>query len=161
MVVAYDRYRAIGKNGGRPWEGGKLKADMRHFRELTRGKSVIMGRRTFETDVGGHALPKRQNIVLSRDEFQAPHDVLVAHSLKEAYSLALGDVVVIGGGQIYLEALRDVDIVYATEIDADIEGDAFFPVLSHDEWKETTREKHSADDENIYDYSFVTYERVR
>ena len=162
MVVAYDRHRAIGKNGSRPWEGGKMKADMRHFRELTREKTVIMGRRTFEIDVGGRALPKRLNIVLSRDDIQVPEGVLVAHSLQEAYAMATSDeVIVIGGGQIYLEALPDIDVVYATEIDADIKGDAFFPVLASREWEEVERENHSADSENIYDYAFVTYKRIR
>nr|AIA16794.1 Dihydrofolate reductase [uncultured bacterium] len=160
MVVAYDRHRAIGKAGGRPWEGGKLRADMKRFRELTRGKTVIMGRRTFQTDVGGRALPKRQNIVLSREEFAAP-EVETAHTLAEAYRLAKGDIVVIGGGQIYKEALPDIDTIYATEIDGDIEGDAFFPELADDEWRETSREMFAPDEDNMYGYSFVTFKRIK
>lgn len=160
MVVAYDRHRAIGKAGGRPWEGGKLKADMKRFRELTRGKTVIMGRRTFQEDVGGKALPKRQNIVLSRSAFSVP-GVETAHTLKQAYRLATNDIVIIGGGQVYKEALPDADVIYATEIDGDIEGDAFFPDLSPDEWKETSRAAFKSDDGNIYEYSFVTFERIK
>ncbi len=160
MVVAYDKHHAIGKGGERPWQGGKLRADMKRFRDLTRDKTIIMGRRTFETDIGGHALPKRQNIVLSRDTFSAP-DVITAHSLAEAYSLAAHDIVVIGGGQIYREALPDIDTIYATEIDGDIDGDAFFPELPHAEWKEISREKYTASEGNLYDYSFVTYERIK
>ena len=155
MVVAYDKHRAIGKNGDRPWAGGKMRSDMRRFRELTRGKTVIMGRRTYELDIGGRPLPNRQNIVLSRNEFAAP-GVTVACSLAEAYEKATAEVVVIGGGQIYTEALADVDTIYATEIDADIKGDAFFPELSPD-WRETSREHHEADEDNIYGYDFVTY----
>lgn len=158
MIVAYDKHRAIGKNGGRPWDGGKLRGDMKRFRELSKGKSLIMGKRTFLLDVGGHALPNRQNIVLSREDLDIP-DVTVAHSLEEAYALAEHEISVIGGGQVFHEALNDVDIIYATEFDGDIKGDVFFPELPSEQWKETSRENFKADEDNIYDYSFVTYER--
>lgn len=158
MIVAYDKRRAIGKNGGRPWDGGKLKADMRRFRELSKGKSLIMGQRTFLLDVGGRALPNRQNIVLSREDLTIP-GVAVAHSLAEAYALAEYDIAVIGGGQVFHEALGDVDTIYATEFDGDIKGDVFFPQLSENEWEEVERQNFKADEDNIYDYSFVTYRR--
>lgn len=157
MIVAYDAHRAIGKDGGRPWAGGKMRSDMKHFRELTKDKTVIMGRRTFSDDIGGTALPKRQNIILTRGDFSAP-DVVVTHSLQEAYALAEYDIVIIGGSQVYSEALPDVDVIYATEIHGDIHGDAFFPPLSN-EWKETSRENFPADSENIYPYSFITYQK--
>lgn len=157
MVVAYDDHRAIGRDGGRPWEGGKLQADMRRFRELTRGKTVIMGRRTFQEDVGGRALPNRQNIVLSHIFFEAP-GVEWAQSLPQAYDMATGEIVVIGGGKIYKEALKDVDLIYATEIHSDIQGDTFFPELD-ETWHEVSREDFPADDKNKYPYSFVTYTR--
>lgn len=158
MIVAYDKHRAIGKNGGRPWDGGKLRGDMRRFRELSKGKSLIMGQRTFLLDVGGHALPNRQNIVLSREDLAIPN-VIVAHSLTEAYAAAEYDIAVIGGGQVFHEALGDVDVVYATEFDGDIKGDVFFPELPANEWEEVSRENFKADEDNIYDYSFVTYRR--
>lgn len=161
MVIAYDDHRAIGKGGGRPWANGKMRADMKRFRDLTRGKTVIMGRRTFWEDVGGKALPKRQNIVLtSSNDFNEP-DTEAAHSLDEAYALARQDVVIIGGARVYKEALKDTDIVYVTEMHGDIQGDAFFGELPADEWQEVEREDFPADEDNIFPYSFVTYRRIK
>lgn len=154
IVVAYENNHVIGNGGSLPWEGS-MPADMRHFRELTIGKSVIMGRKTFESI--GRPLPERQNIVVSRLGGIAVNGIVVARSLDEAYELADHDISVIGGGQIYEAALPDMDIVYATEIDTNLEGDALFPELSKDQWSEQDRIEHAADDKNKYDYSFVTY----
>src|SRR5688572_27181318 len=97
MIVAYSKNRVIGSNGKLPWEG-KMPADMRYFRAMTLGKTVIMGRTTFESI--GRALPKRQNIVLSRTPFEAP-GITVVDSLEDAYALATSEIMVIGGGQVY------------------------------------------------------------
>lgn len=152
LVVAYSKNRVIGSNNTLPW-AGKMPGDMLHFKALTLNKTVIMGRRTFESI--GRALPHRQNIVLSRTPFQAP-GVLVAESLEEAYYLATNEIMVIGGGEVYARALADADIVYATLIDAEVEGDVYFPELGP-EWVETFREDHPADENNMYPYSFITF----
>ena len=155
MIVAYSKNHVIGSKGEIPWQG-RMKNDSRHFVELSKSKTNIMGRKTYESI--GHALPNRQNIVVSREEFSAP-DALVVHSLEEAYKNAeTDDIAIIGGGQIYAAALPDTDIVYATEIDVEVEGDAFFPVLG-EEWKEVERQDFKADDHNVYDYSFITYRK--
>jgi dihydrofolate reductase len=159
MVIAYDNRRSIGKEGGRPWANGKMRADMKRFRDLTRGKTIIMGRRTFWEDIGGRALPGRQNIVLTRGELNEP-DVQAAGSLAKAYAMATRDIVIIGGARVYDEALKDVDVIYATEMHGDIQGDAFFMPLTKGEWRETERQEFPSDEDNIFPYSFVTFERI-
>jgi len=134
-----------------------MPADVRYFRAMTEGKTVIMGRATYESI--GRALPKRQNIVLSRTPFEAP-GITVVNSLEDAYTLATSEVMVIGGGQVYRAALDTADIVYATEIDVEAEGDVTFPELGP-EWHITRREDHPADEANAYPYSFITYSRVK
>lgn len=152
MVVAYTRNRVIGKDGGLPWDG-TMPADMRHFKELTLRKTIIMGRTTFESI--GRALPLRQNIVLSRGYFEAP-GIITVHSLDEAYTLARNEIMIIGGAEVYKQALESATTIHATLIDVDIEGDTFFPELDS-EWVETYREPHRADAKNAYNYTFITY----
>lgn len=156
LIVAYSKSHVIGSNGKLPWEG-KMPADVRYFRAMTEGKTIIMGRTTFESI--GRALPKRQNIVLSRTPFEAP-GITVVNSLEDAYAIATDEIMVIGGGQVYRAALGTADIVYATEIDVETEGDVTFPVLGP-EWVETHREDHPADAENAYAYSFITYTKTK
>jgi dihydrofolate reductase len=156
IVVAYDNNRVIGGNNTIPWQG-LMPADMRHFKELTMDKTVIMGRKTYESI--GRPLPYRQNIVVSRQDI-AYDQVEVVHSLAHAYASARNDIAVIGGAEIYNLALDDVDVIYATEIDTASDGDVRFPVLpSH--WIETAREAHVADEKNRFRYSFVTYTKQR
>lgn len=152
MVVAYDNQRVIGGENAIPWQG-LMPADMQHFKNLTMGKTVVMGRKTYESI--GRALPFRQNIVLTRQDI-AFDDAEVVHSLSHAYASAVGDVYIIGGAEIYQMALDDTDVIYATEIHTDVAGDVHFPVLP-DAWQEVSRENHSADERNKFDYSFVTY----
>lgn len=156
IVVAYDKNHVIGQNNAIPWQG-LMPADMRHFKDLTLGKTVIMGRKTFESI--GRPLPFRQNIVVSRQDI-AYEDVQVVHSLAHAYADAESDIMVIGGAEIYALALDDVDVIYATEINTMIGDGVRFPALD-DVWVETARESHGADSDNRYDYSFVTYEKQR
>ena len=156
MIVAYSKNHVIGSNGKLPWEG-KMPADVRYFRAMTLEKTIIMGRTTYESI--GRALPKRQNIVLSRTPFEAP-GITVVDSLEDAYALATNEIMVIGGGQVYRAALDTADTIYATEIDAEAEGDVTFPVLGP-EWAETHRETHPADTENAYAYSFITYTKTK
>ncbi|OIP86330.1 dihydrofolate reductase [Candidatus Saccharibacteria bacterium CG11_big_fil_rev_8_21_14_0_20_41_19] len=154
IIVAYDRNRLIGANNELLWQG-EMAADMRHFKETTTGNAVIMGRKTFESI--GRPLPNRQNIVISRQALKIV-GVQVAHSIEDAFeqSDANKDIYVIGGGQIYNQALPVVNKVIATEIDVDLSGDTYFPELPG-KWTEEARENHVADEKNKYNYSFVTY----
>lgn len=158
IIVAYDKNRIIGANNSLLWLG-EMAADMRRFRELTTGNVVIMGRKTFDSI--GRPLPNRQNIVITRQPLVID-GVLVVHSLGDAYKQAKPgkDVYVIGGGQIFEQALADVDSVLATQIDATFDGDTYFPILS-DEWHETLRQDYLSDDKNRYNYSFITYSKQR
>jgi len=155
IVVAYEQNRIIGAGNSLPWQG-KLPADMKHFRELTLNTTVIMGRRTYESI--GRPLPHRQNVVVTRIANLAIPQVVVVGSLPEAFAAADNDAVVIGGGDIYRQALPYVDRVYATEINAHLEGDVTFPVLDSS-WQEIAREEHMRDDKNAFDYGFVTYDK--
>lgn len=157
IIVGYDERRGIGANGELPWQG-ELPADMRYFREKTSGSAVIMGRKTLESI--GRLLPNRQNIVVTHQDL-AMDGLIVAHSLRQAYEAAdpTGDIYVIGGGQIYAEALNTVDIVLATEVGVAFDGvDTYFPALGN-EWSEVSREHHDPDERNHYPYDFVTYQK--
>lgn len=160
LIVAVAENDVIGGGNSLLW---KLPADMRHFRELTTGHPVIMGRKTFDSI--GHPLPKRQNIVVTRQKgLSLPHCNVVA-SLDDAVTLARGsgaeEAFVIGGGQIYLESLPLADRIYFTRVHASFEGDVFFPKLSFQEWRETSRERREPDGENSYAYTFLVYDRIR
>jgi dihydrofolate reductase len=154
MIVAYSRNRAIGKDNQLPW---RLPGDLAHFKRHTLGKPIIMGRKTW--DSLGRPLPGRHNIVVSlagQSDFTGATQV---NSLEAALAAA-GDepeVFLIGGAQLYAEAMPKADRIVATEISADIEGDAFFPALNANEWVETRRE--SQPPENGLPYDFVEYVR--
>ena len=157
IVVAMDRNRGIGAAGDMMWMGD-MPADLARFRALTIGTSVIMGRKTFESI--GKPLPKRQNIVVSRRGPTGVDGVLTALSLSAAYALAQYDIVVMGGGEIYAQAIDDMDRLYVTEIDAEFpSATVFFPAIDSAVWRELEREHHDADDANKYAYAYVTYER--
>jgi dihydrofolate reductase len=157
IVVAMDRNRGIGANGTLLWMRD-LPADLAHFKKLTTGGSIIMGRKTFEFDIK-KPLPNRENIVVSRHP-TGVKGVLTAVSLDSAYALARYPVFVIGGGQIFEQAIRDVDRLYVTEVDAEFpEASVFFPEIDKTVWQETAREHREADDNNKYDFDFVTYDK--
>lgn len=160
IVVGYDKIHAIGRGGDLPW-AGDLPADMKYFRNITSGGSVIMGRKTFESlPKAFRPLPNRQNIVLSLGEV-AGSGFQTARSLEEAYALAERDeTYVIGGGRVYEQALPTVDRIYATEIDTVTDkADTFFPVLDPNEWTQQYKARYPADDTNKFGYAFVTYLR--
>lgn len=158
LVAAYDRNRLIGRDNALPWH---LPADLRRFRRLTRGKPVIMGRRTFASM--GAPLPERRNIVLTHDPAFRAVGVEVARSADEALKRCAGadEVMVIGGGGVFAEFLPRADRLYLTEIDAAFEGDAYFPPFDRREWIEFERERHEPDARHAYAYAFVTLERKR
>lgn len=132
---------------------------MKRFRDVTADKPVIMGRKTYESI--GRPLPGRTNIIITRDTaFQAPGCVVV-HSPEEALEKAgdVPEVMVIGGAQVYKDFLPMAHNIYLTIIDADIEGDIFFPEFDQSQWQETERQEFEADSENKYKYTFVTLQR--
>jgi dihydrofolate reductase len=154
---------AIGKNN----EIGKgntllfnMPADMKHFRDTTRGHTVIMGRKTFESLPNG-PLPNRRNIVITRDKEYNSEGSEVVHSLDKALKLFENtdeEVFIIGGAEIYKQSIEKGDKLYITHIDAeDKEADSFFPIINKEIWKIKSREDFPADEKNIFDYSFVEY----
>lgn len=157
-IVAIAKNGVIGSGNQIPWH---LSADMAFFKRTTMGHFVIMGRLTFLSL--GRPLPKRTNVVVTRDLFFTATGCLVAHSLEEALSLAEEagetEVFIIGGGQIYRESLEYLDRIYLTEVDAEVEGDVFFPELKGGEWKVVRSESHPADEKNDFPYTFKTLER--
>ncbi|HWT55486.1 MAG TPA: dihydrofolate reductase [Candidatus Microsaccharimonas sp.] len=156
IVVAYDHAHGIGAANDLLWQRN-LPADLAHFKTVTTGGTIVMGRKTYESI--GRPLPNRQNIVVSRSGFHAA-GVLSVDSLQAAYQAAEHPIFVIGGGEIFAQALPAVDTVYATEVDATFpEASVFFPVLGP-EWQEVSREHHEKDDKNLYNYDFVTYQRA-
>jgi len=161
LIWAMARNRVIGRHNTLPW---RLPADMQHFRALTTGHPVLMGRKTFESL--GRPLPNRTNIVISSDCGYAPHGCLVAHSLDEALALAAAhvppndpEIFVIGGARLYAQMLPLADRLYMTRVEVDIEGDAWFPEIDLEAWRETQRDAHPRDDKNPYPCVFLTLER--
>ena len=161
LIVAAAENHVIGRQGQLPWH---LPADLQHFKKLTLGHPIVMGRRTFESI--GRALPGRTNIVVtSQTGWPAPTGVLLAHSLPEALALAAGqpggeEICIIGGGEIYRAALPAADVVHLTEVHTTVpDGDTFFPALPPADWREETRARHAPDEKNSLAYSFVTLRR--
>ena len=155
IVVAMSENRVIGMRNALPW---RLPADLRHFRRVTLGKTVLMGRKTFESI--GHPLEGRKNIVVSRDPHFQAGGCLIAPSLDEALACAGGDeIMVIGGASIYTQALPRTERIHLTLVHAQVEGDAFFPSIDEGEWLAITRTDHPADERNVFSYSFLTLER--
>jgi dihydrofolate reductase len=159
IIAAKGKNNVIGNKGTLPWH---LPADLAHFKEVTSGYPVLMGRKTFESI--GRALPDRMNIVItSGNKSNIPLGVYISPSLADALSLTRGTdtryVFVIGGERLYREAMLSADVLYITEVEAEFQGDTVFPGIDSKKWKEVTRERHEKDENNPYDYSFVTYER--
>ncbi|MHB8532498.1 MAG: dihydrofolate reductase [Solirubrobacteraceae bacterium] len=156
IVVAHSANRVIGRDGALPW---RLPGDLRRFRELTTGGTVLMGRRTFQSLPDAfRPLPGRRNLVLSGDPSFAAPGAEVCRAFEQALRLCGGDCFVIGGASTYSEALPLCERVYATEIEADLEGDVLFPALAPGEWRLLERGEPLA--ENGLIYSFRTYERA-
>ncbi|QJU10147.1 dihydrofolate reductase [Candidatus Saccharibacteria bacterium oral taxon 488] len=160
IVVAYDKNRAIGRGGDLPW-GRSLPADLAHFKRLTKGSDVIMGRKTFES-IGRRPLPERENIVISSRP-TGVKGVLTAVNLESALALARYKTFIIGGARVYDDALNtpEIDTIYATEVNAAFpDADTFFPEIDMTTWQEVNRVHHPADIENKYDFDFVMYRRI-
>ena len=138
-----------------------LPADLKHFKELTTGHTIVMGRKTFESLPKG-ALPNRINIVLSRNRNLSFDGCLVFSSIDEIieYQKDSDDIFIIGGGEIYKQMLPKANKLYLTKIHATFDdADTFFPDIDYSEWEEVSREKHKADEKHLYDYTFLEYRR--
>lgn len=162
FVVAMGDNRAIGKDGGMPWH---MPADLAHFKRVTMGKPMLMGRKTFESI--GKALPGRDSIVITRDTEWRADGVVVANDLKSGLQKAAtaakvrgaDEIAVIGGASIY-EALMDrADVLYVTELKSRFDADTYFPSMGFG-WEEVSRESHSADEKNPVGYDFVVLARA-
>ncbi len=162
IIAAIGTHSELGKDNELMWN---LPSDMLHFRETTRGHVVIMGRKTFESI--GKALPGRQNIIITRDKSYEAEGVTLAHSLTEALEnvdtqMYPGEVFIIGGAQIYAEALALADTLYITHIDKEFPlADTFFPEIDSAVFEEISREHHKHDDRHAYAYDFVQYKKKR
>jgi dihydrofolate reductase len=156
LIVAMARNRVIGVNNTLPWH---LPADLKHFKALTMGHHIVMGRKTYESI--GKPLPGRTSVVVTRNADYARPGVVVVNSLAAAISACGddGEIFVIGGAELYRQAITLADRIYLTEIDADISGDAHFTELDRKLWHEAVRVSHAPDEKNLYHYHFVVYDR--
>lgn len=157
IVVAMGANRVIGRKDRLPW---RLPADLRHFRDVTLGKPVLMGRKTHESI--GRALPERSNIIVTRDEAYTAPGCIVVHSIDSALKAAAAseEVMVIGGADFYWQLLPRAERIYLTLIHAEFEGDALFPELNEGEWREVERIDCAPDEQNPWPYSFIRLKRV-
>jgi len=156
IIAALARNRVIGRGNRLPWH---LPDDLRHFKRLTLGRPIIMGRRTWESLPG--LLPDRTHLVVTRDPSYRADGAVVVGSLDEALGAAGGEeALVVGGAQLYALALPRASRLYLTLVDAEVEGDVFFPAMDPAAWREVAREPHAADERHAYPFAFVTLERI-
>lgn len=155
-VVVVDQNWGIGKNNQLLVH---FPADLKRFKNITSGHSIIMGRKTFESM--GKALPNRRNIVISRQTDLNLAGAEITHSLQNALELCKNDdeVFIIGGAEIFRQSLPILDKVYLTKINKSFEADTFFPEINSQQWKETEREDFEADEKTPFTYSFLTYQK--
>lgn len=156
-VVAYDKNLGIGKDNQLLWH---LPNDLKHFKNLTSGKTVVMGRKTYESI--GRPLPNRQMIILTHNKDFHSEYAEVIHDLAELNNfIAPGEeAMIIGGAEIYKLCLPYIEKIYATEVDAKLNADAFFPKLNPQEWQKISAEHHTPDDKHVYAYTFMTLIRI-
>lgn len=159
LVVAVARNGVIGRDNQLPW---RLPDDLAYFKRATMGHPIVMGRRTWESI--GKPLPGRTNIVVTHDPAYEAPGCVVAHSLAEAWRAAEGvegadEVCVIGGTSLFAETLPIADLIHLTEVEADVEGDTFFPDFDRSEWRETEVARHAADARHAYPFRIVRLER--
>jgi dihydrofolate reductase len=156
LIAALDRARAIGRDNALPWH---LPEDLRRFKTLTLGKTVLMGRKTAQSL--GRALPGRTNLVLTRGEHAPWPGMTVVASLDEAYARAGDTLYVIGGGEVYALALQRAQRMHLTWVDTEVDApDAWFPTWPQAQWREVSRTVHGADARHAHGYAFVDYERA-
>ena len=151
IIVAASLNNVIGKDNKLLW---RQSADLKRFKELTTGKTVVMGRKTYDSI--GKPLPNRRNIVITRQSIEIP-GCEVVNSLEEALKLD-NEIFIIGGGEIYQKSIILADKIFFTLIQTEVEGDTYFPVLG-DEWKIESKEVFLKDEKNQFDYQFINYVR--
>ena len=160
IIVAMDETRGIGVEGRLPWY---LPADLKRFKSLTMGHHLIMGRKTFASI--GRPLPGRTTIIVTRDQSFQPEGCLVAHSLETALEFARldleDDVFVIGGAEIFVQAIELADRIYLTQVHSSLPADVYFPEFAAEDWLETDSEYHPADEKNHYPFTYKTLARVK
>lgn len=158
IIAAIANNNALGKNNDLIWH---LPADLKRFKKITSGHHIIMGRNTYESI--GKPLPNRTTIIITRNNEYKADGCIIVNSIDEALSTVNNDenVFIIGGAQIYEQAIALADTLDITEVHADFDADVFFPKIDVAVWEETKREFFNADDKNIYDYSFVSYKKRR
>lgn len=158
LIAAIGKNNELGKEGKLLWH---LPLDFKHFKDLTTGHPIIMGRKTFESI--GHPLPNRTNIVITNDRAYKTDGIEVYHSLEDAlkkFEATEAEVFIIGGGQIYTQALPEADTLYITHVDGSFDADTFFPKIDTDIWKIVSQEDHTKNENHQYNFSFVTYKRL-
>jgi len=157
IIVAMAANGVIGRDNKLPWH---LPADLRHFKQTTMGKPILMGRKTRESI--GRPLPGRSNIVITRDDSYRADGCVVVTSIAAALQAGSGhdELMVIGGAELYRQVLPDTETIYLTRIHETFEGDTFFPEIPNTEWHQLERLDHEADERNPHDYSFIRLERV-
>ena len=156
-IVAMAENRVIGAQNRLPWH---LPADLAHFKSITTGHPILMGRKTYESI--GKPLPNRTNIILTRDPHYRADGCLVVSSIDDALAQATSnqqEIFIIGGAEIYQQLLPRIQRLYITLVHEIFDGDVFFPELNMNEWKEVAHEAHTADEKNVYPFSFLVYER--
>lgn len=160
LVVAAAENDVIGREGGLPWN---LSSDLKHFKRITKGHRVIMGRRTWVSI--GRPLPKRINVVVTRDRSLSPVGCLVSHSLEEALAVAMAagdrEVFVIGGAELYVQAIGNADRIYLTRVEAKIDGDVRFPVLDEALWTCVETKPQQAGPRDDHAFRFEIWERKK
>ncbi len=154
LIVATANNGVIGINNTLPWH---LPEDLKRFRALTTGHHIVMGRKTYESL--GRLLPNRVTVIVTRNKSYKVEGALIAHSLQEAVKLCKNDdeVFIIGGAELYKEGLKVAQQLYVTEVDLDVQGDAFFPEFDLQDWQETSREAHVS--EKGLAFNCVVYEQ--
>ena len=158
IVVAVARNGVIGRDNALPW---RIPADLAHFKKVTMGHPVVMGRRTYESI--GKPLPGRKNIVVTRNPAFAAPGCTVVSSLEQAWRAAgdAGEVCVIGGTSLFEEALPLADVIHLTEVEANVEGDAYFPAFNRQAWETREIARHPADERNDYPIRILELTRKR
>jgi dihydrofolate reductase len=156
IIVAMAKNRVIGINNTLPWH---LPADLKHFKALTMGHHIVMGRKTYESI--GRPLPGRTSVVVTRNPELNIEGCVIAHSLDQAIAACDGDdqIFVVGGAELYAQALPIADRLLITEIQMDVTGDAYFPDFRRDEWQEISREVCSQQEPQPLEYHFAAYQR--
>jgi dihydrofolate reductase len=156
LIVAMARNRVIGANGAIPW---KLPDEQRLFKQLTMGHHIVMGRKTYESI--GRLLPGRTTIIVTRQADYIVPGAIIAHSLTDAINAAARDdeIFVIGGAELFHEAIPLADALHVTTVDAEPEGDTLMPAIDLSHWREVASEHHAADEKHPHSYTYKRYER--